>query len=204
MKTAHLSWQRVASRTNGVITPGNIATVVGILLTLAGLWLLYRHVFWAALVCVGLGRIFDLLDGHLARLTKTTSLLGEFVDAAADKLMIGVATLVVILHHIVPLFLIVPVFIVQVVLVVVAFVARGSRVTLHSSRAGKYSTFVLWSAMLLYMMAVWLLDSGKTDARNLVYATANCLMTVALLGSLVALAGYLRPLLKKLLSRDKG
>jgi phosphatidylglycerophosphate synthase len=204
MNSTYDFWRRLAVRTHDVVTPGNGMTVIGALLTLTGLWALYDQVFWLAFLLVGAGRIFDLLDGHVARLTKTTSLLGEFIDAAADKLMIGVATLVAVAHHIVPLVLMAPVFVVQVALVGVAFAARGSHVVLHSSRIGKYSTFVLWSALLLYVVAMWLLDVGNTGTRNTVYVTANLLMTVALVGSLAALVGYTMPLLKKLLSRDRG
>jgi phosphatidylglycerophosphate synthase len=204
MNPTNSSWRRLAARTHDVITPGNGMTAIGALLTLAGLWALYDQTFWLAFLLIGTGRIFDLLDGHVARLTHTTSLLGEFVDAATDKLMVGVATLVILVQHVVPFFLMVPVFTVQVALVIVAFVARGSHVTLHSSRAGKYSTFILWFSLILYVVALWLLDAGKTGMRNVVYGAAGILMTIAFLGSLAALAGYLRPLLKTLLGRDKG
>lgn len=54
---------------------------------------------WAADVCAGLfvlAAITDWLDGWLARLLKQTSSLGAFLDPVADKLLVAVALVLLV------------------------------------------------------------------------------------------------------------
>src|SRR5258708_6783173 len=85
--TAANFWQRFALQTNGVVTPGNILSISGLVLVVWGAWLLGSGERWTAGVAlVTAGRFFDVLDGYTAELTGTKSRLGAMVDVACDKL----------------------------------------------------------------------------------------------------------------------
>ena len=66
------------------LTP-TIVTIAGLLVTMAGAWLIAvdRYV-WGAVVA-GLGSLLDALDGPLARYQKTASIKGAFIDTMSDR-----------------------------------------------------------------------------------------------------------------------
>ncbi len=89
-------WQRIAAYSSGIITPGNIITLVGIALVAVGLSEVYRHQYAVGIVALIVGRLADLLDGLVAEKTRTKSPLGEILDASIDK--ISTVLTVVILY----------------------------------------------------------------------------------------------------------
>jgi len=206
MTTQHGSqtyWQRLAASTNGIVTPGNIFTVAGGLITLAGLWLLYVQLFWPAVLTIGAGRVCDLLDGYAARRTRTVNALGELLDAATDKIVLATAGLVLAVRGIAPLWLILSLLVIELCIVGVAFTARTHGVPLHSSRTGKYSTFVLWATVIAYATAHFLESRGEA-AGHTIYIAASWAAVLVLGGCLAALAGYTRGLKDGLRHKDRS
>jgi cardiolipin synthase len=110
------------------------------------LWWKGNHV--GALIVFALASLSDWLDGFLARLLDQKSALGQFLDPAADKLMVLVCFLVAAALHAIPLWLAVLVIGRDVVLAsggaFFALVLRGRFPSAHwkPSRIGKYATFV--------------------------------------------------------------
>jgi len=79
-------WQRLARRTNGLVTLPNLLSVTGLALVLWGVWQIAFDDQWVSGVSfVALGRFLDILDGHVAELTKTKSQLGGTIDVVCDK-----------------------------------------------------------------------------------------------------------------------
>ena len=69
--------QKIASKTNGTITPGNILSVTGGLFVVSGLVDIYRgDEMKRGIRKVGIGRAIDIIDGIVADKTGTKSPLG--------------------------------------------------------------------------------------------------------------------------------
>lgn len=141
-------WQRVASKTNGYVTPGNAATLLGLCLCLVGLMLLGQHHYWSGLVLVGIGRACDLLDGMIAEATGTKSPLGETMDATVDKIIGVVALLVFWIAGIAPAWVLVVLFLPQLVISILATRAYYQQARLHPSHLGKTSMALAWVSLL--------------------------------------------------------
>lgn len=197
-------WQRLAARTHGFVTPGNILTLAGGLVTLFGLWLLSAQHFGAAFWAIGFGRVCDILDGHIARLTRTAGPVGEIFDAGMDKIVILVAGVVLAVEHTAPLTVLLAIVSLQIIVALLAMGARLGHIQLHSSRVGKYSTFALWLALLLYVLADWLYSLHHIEPGRLVYVSANWLMLGVVVGMVAALIGYSSVALRQLRHKDRG
>ena len=61
----------------------NVSSVIGFAIGLLAINFLAMYMFGWALVCILLNRIFDAIDGEIARKTKVTN-FGIFLDAALD------------------------------------------------------------------------------------------------------------------------
>ena len=71
---------------HGHITPNQV-TIMGLLAHIPLAFLIGSgHYHWAAAIFLAIFGLFDTLDGELARLQKTTSLVGMFLDSATDRL----------------------------------------------------------------------------------------------------------------------
>lgn len=151
-KSDYNVWQKLARSTKGIITPGNITTVLGFGLVIAGLWQIYFHHYWLGIFTVSIGRLSDLLDGWLAEKTHTKSPLGESFDAVADKLGTLFTLAVLVLTHIVPIWIVVPMAAPQLILPFFTLVAHSRHKSIHPSRAGKLSMAFAWVSLAGFVL----------------------------------------------------
>ncbi len=145
--------QRVAAQTRGVITIGNATSCLGAGLTLLGLFWAFYVPGYAGLILIGCGRLLDVLDGKIARRTKTSSPFGEGLDATVDKLTAVVALTLFLIHGngpFVPIFLLL--LIEELATAVLVLWSRRQGITLHPSRLGKYTTFAVWTAIMFIFL----------------------------------------------------
>ena len=138
------TWQRLAAATWGVVTPGNVTTLVGLGLVIVGFVMLMEQQYAWAIALVAVGRLLDLVDGWLAELTKTKSPLGEFFDAAVDKIETVGAILVLGLAGIAPFWLLAVLVAPHIATAFIAVVVRARGMQLHPSRIGKLGMALLW------------------------------------------------------------
>jgi len=66
------------------LTP-NALTVIGLIIAIIGAYLVANHYWLIGALVVGLGAIFDLFDGALARATGKVSRFGAFLDSTLDR-----------------------------------------------------------------------------------------------------------------------
>ena len=144
-------WQRIAHATNGVVTPGNIMSVIGLVMVVCGLLMLVRQQYVASFLLVGIGRIADILDGAIAHATKTKSPLGEALDAGIDKIELAAAMVALFIAQLAPIWLLTAVVIVNGCIAFVSAMAKARHVTLHPVRTGKLATFILWISFGMYI-----------------------------------------------------
>lgn len=155
--------QRMAAQSLGIITIGNAATLIGAGLTLIGLFLAFGGSLHSGLIMAAVGRLLDIFDGHLARHTKTSSPVGEALDAGFDKLTVVVAMTLFLLSSDMPVALIFVLLLVEeITTAAITIWARRQGIVVHPSRLGKYTTFCLWTAVLLMILAGALFSAWET------------------------------------------
>src|ERR1700736_46931 len=97
-----------AATADRILTVPNAFTVLRLLCVPVFLWLLFgRHPhdrYHAALLLAALG-ITDWVDGYLARHLHQVSALGTVLDPAADRILLGVGVLAIVIDGSVPIWI---------------------------------------------------------------------------------------------------
>jgi phosphatidylglycerophosphate synthase len=180
-------WQRIAAATNGIVTPANLATLIGFGLVVVGLLDIINENYWWGSALIIVGRLFDLLDGWLAESTKTKSPLGELLDAAIDKVGTILTIVAFYIATLAPWWVLSGLLLPHVIIIFISLNARRRGVQLHPSRIGKLSMAAVWVALfgLVFIKALdWPLFSIGTV---LVYSVA----TLSVVLGAAAATGYL-------------
>lgn len=175
------SWQRVARRTNGIVTPGNALSALGLALVFWGLVLLAGGHAIAGLIAIGVGRLADIVDGAAADRTGTKSPLGEAVDTTFDKIGVLATVLVFVAYGFTPLWLVALILLQHLAMVLASLLAKLRHVALHPSRAGKLAMAAVWTALGLFGVAHLLILHDWRGA-ELVALTGGYIMAAVSLG----------------------
>lgn len=146
-------WQHIARKSHGVVTPGNVLSLAGLVLVCGGAAAIAGGFYGTGIVGIALGRTCDLADGIVADMTGTKSPLGEAVDAACDKLallavIIGIGVSGVMWWPLLGL-----IALQNLANSALAFVAKQKSITLHPSRLGKLATAWQWVGLIGLSMA---------------------------------------------------
>lgn len=167
-------WQRLAVRTHGVVTPSNGVTLAGFALVLVGLLGVLSQQYLLGTVLLTVGRLCDILDGWLAELTGTKSPLGEFLDAAVDKVLTIVTVAAFFAAHIAPVWVLIALVTPHVLIALIMLRWRVRKVAFHPSVAGKLSMAGVWLSLLVYALAhvVSLPAAALTVTQVIVIASA--------------------------------
>ncbi|MEX0952246.1 MAG: CDP-alcohol phosphatidyltransferase family protein [Nitriliruptoraceae bacterium] len=137
-----------------VLTVPNVVTVARILV-LPLLWVdLVNLHLWRALVVLAVFSATDWIDGYLARRLDQVSRLGQLLDPTADRLLLVVIGIAVVVAGLVPWWVVALVVVRDVVMLIgggllLARTAGPPPVT----RLGKVATFVLMVAFPLFIAA---------------------------------------------------
>jgi phosphatidylglycerophosphate synthase len=146
-------WQRLAGRTRGVVTPSNGVTLAGFALVLIGLFAVLNQQYLLGTVLLTIGRLCDILDGWLAELTGTKSPLGEFLDAAVDKILTILTVAAFFIASIAPTWVLIALVTPHILIALILFGWRIRKVIFHPSMAGKLSMAGVWLSLLVYALA---------------------------------------------------
>jgi phosphatidylglycerophosphate synthase len=146
-------WQRTAAATIGVVTIGNFFSLLGLASVPYGLWLIAQQRYVAGIAVLTFGRICDLLDGWLADKTGTKSPLGERIDAAFDKISLGLVLLVLLVSGILPWWALVLLILPHLIVAFLAVIAWRRGQVLHPSRTGKLSMALVWVVIAAFIVA---------------------------------------------------
>ncbi len=150
-ESKHNVWQKLASKTHSIVTPGNAVTTAGLGLVTYGSTKLGTNLIESFCFVTG-GRAADLFDGYMAGKTGTKSPLGEIYDITADKIGVVVVGAGIIENNLIPL---------PIMLGVLAqnglntfFSLRAKRnkniPKMHPTKLGKYATASQWATIGLY------------------------------------------------------
>ena len=182
------AWQEIGRKTDGWLTPGNVVSLFGLVLTLTGLGLIHgQHYVWSVLL-IGVGRCADILDGAVAEYTHTKSYIGEAVDAAVDKIELLAAALVIFWIQTIPTWLILAIIVPNLIISAASLYAKQRDLIIHPSRTGKLATGSVWVAIGAYLL-------NAITAVTAWQYIAGGLLVAALLLSLAALGMYGRQII---------
>jgi cardiolipin synthase (CMP-forming) len=183
-----------------IFTVPNVFSLFRLLLVPVFVWLLFGrdNRLQAALLLAGIG-CTDWVDGWYARKFDQVSALGKILDPAADRILLGVGALSIIIDGSIPRWLGIVIVVREFVvsLAVLALAAAGAR-RIDVQWSGKAATMGLMIAFPLF-----LLSKSNVDAVD-VFRTAAWLVVIpSVIMSFVATAGYL-PLAKIALSEGRA
>lgn len=161
----------------------NLLTLFRLMLIPVFLWCFYSGLenarFWSAFVFV-LAAITDALDGYLARKLKQSTPFGAFLDPVADKVMVGVA-LVLIAVDSQSLWVTLPAIIMISREIIISALREwmaelGKRANVAVSNLGKYKTIAQMLALIgLIWRPEWWLVSWFTPAGMILLYIATVL-----------------------------
>jgi cardiolipin synthase len=172
----------------GFINVPNVLTVARLLLAPIFLWLYLKGDEDGALIAFAVAAATDALDGLAARLLRQQTLLGAYLDAAADKLLVACALVALSVKGQAPWWLTGVVVGRDVLLAAgsVFLALRHAPVPVRPTRIGKYATALVFLIVVVVLAA----DYHDTPvARTAPWVVALGIVAVALvLGSAVQYA----------------
>lgn len=183
-------WQKQAQRSHGLLTPGNIVSLVGALLVASSLVYFLRGSWGWGLVLLLAGRLADVADGVVAARTGTKSPFGEAVDATLDKFALLASLIVFIVTGVVPLVAILLIALFNAANALFSLLARARKQRLHPSQIGKITAVFQWLAILLYVSAAVLKSGEMQSAAAIVTVTAVVSLVLSLILGIFTVAGY--------------
>lgn len=135
------------------ITPNQI-TLLRIISVPIVAWLLAKENYSVGIPIFILAAFTDAIDGALARLRQQITSWGTFYDPVADKLLISVVIIIIVMKHINPFFGLIMIGI-EVAIGSGGFINRRSGMPRSANVWGKIKMFLQFSGVTLLMLAVW-------------------------------------------------
>lgn len=172
-----------------VLTLPNLVTAVRLACVPLFLWLLFGHHphdrYAAALVLAALG-CTDWVDGYLARRLGQVSTLGKVLDPTADRILLGVGVLAIMIDGSVPVWIGVTVVVREAVvgMAAIGLALAGAR-RIDVQWVGKAGTFALMVTFPLFLVA-----HSTAGWRGAARVTAWCCALPGLCLSIYAAATY--------------
>jgi cardiolipin synthase (CMP-forming) len=174
----------------GILTVPNVITLVRLLCLPVFVWLVFgeKEQTAAAILLAVLGAT-DWVDGYVARRFNQVSTVGKVLDPTADRLLVGTAVIVIIVHGAVPVWFGVltisrEVLVGGIVLVLAALGAARIDV-LWLGKAGTFGLMFAYPAFLLgHGSASW-----QGDVRDVAWVAGGVGLTLAW----IAAIAYIKP-----------
>lgn len=164
--------QKLAAASNGWLTPGNLISVAGGVLTIAGLLQLRDELAsGGGLLLIAVGRFADVADGYIAAKTGTKSPLGSWLDPAIDKILSVIAVILLWTAALVPPIVLLAIAIQSIFnsIIGIGVARRGLR--MHISKEGKLAMAAIWICILLFLLyKFWQFDAEEASGVALMSA----------------------------------
>lgn len=190
--------QRVARRhtlREDALNLPNLLTMGRVVMIPIVLWLMAQDTrvgnFWATIL-YSLAAITDFVDGYLARRMGLTSVLGNFLDPLADKLLVLAAlVLMVELGH-VPAWAVIIIAGRELSITALRTIAISEGVVIAASRGGKDKTAVQMAALVaLILHDTYVLDWGVYKAAVNLNAVGLALLYLSVFFAITSAGEYI-------------
>lgn len=185
-------WQKIASATGGIVTPGNAVSLTGLGLVSFGLKDLLKDNPGRGIVLIGIGRLMDVLDGYVADKTETKSPLGEGLDVVIDKLEAAAALPIFYKTSLAPKPVLAAFIGQNLANTAVTAYAKYKDNIIHPSKEGKLNTGGQWGSIGLYALSRVADNNGHTGSSEVLNSTAFAATAATMFLGVKALAGYTR------------
>jgi len=86
-----------------LFTPSNMISIMRAMFVLPAVFCIMAHLYLLVAAIFIAAFITDLLDGMIARMTKTVSEVGKIVDPLADKIFVGAVVIAMAVYGLIPL-----------------------------------------------------------------------------------------------------
>ncbi len=134
------------------MTIPNILTIFRLVLILPVALLLLSQSNFVALILIFVAWITDLLDGFLARKLNQISPLGKTLDPLADKLLIFVIVLSLVVSEAIPLYLGIIIVARDILILLAGFYAWiKHKYLMQSNWIGKLSAFIIGGILIIFL-----------------------------------------------------
>ena len=132
----------------------NMVTIFRIILTPFVLWFLFQENFAVGVPLFLFTAFTDVIDGSLARIRKDITAWGTFYDPLADKLLIGLVVLLIVVKHVNLIFGLV-IIIIEAAIILGGYI-RKQRGTLQGANIlGKTKMFFQVLGVSFLLVALW-------------------------------------------------
>lgn len=184
------TFQKIASKTAGIITPGNTVSAIGATLVTSGLLDVKRGESTKGILKIGFGRLADIGDGMAAEATGTKSPLGEAVDVVVDKSETIAALPILVKSGVLPKNAGATILGLNGASTILGTLAKKRGITLHPSKEGKLAMAGQWGAIGFYGLSEIAENSDAPKlSRGLEIAGHISIVATAALGA-KAIIGY--------------
>ncbi len=190
-ESKHNAWQKLASKTNSILTPGNIVTSAGLGLVTYGSTKLGTNLIESFVFITG-GRAADPFDGYIANKTGTKSPLGEIYDATADKIEMVVVGAGIIENNLIPLPIMLGILVQNGLNTFFSIRAKKDKSIpkMHPSRLGKYATASQWATIGLYGISTILEQKNIINTSHIVSYLGDASLVPTTITSISATYDY--------------
>jgi CDP-diacylglycerol--glycerol-3-phosphate 3-phosphatidyltransferase len=173
----------------------NMLTMLRVVMIPIVLWLMWQQTpganFWATII-YSLAAVTDFVDGYLARKMGLTSVLGNFLDPLADKLIVLAALVMMVELGHVPAW---PVIIIagrELSITALRTIAISEGVVIAASRGGKDKTAVQMVALVaLILHDTYVLDWGFYEAAVDLNAVGLWLLALSVVFAITSAGEYI-------------
>jgi cardiolipin synthase (CMP-forming) len=146
-------WQKIAFSSKGLLTASNVLSILGLVLVILGLIEIANSNYISGALLIAVGRLFDILDGFVAELTKTKSPLGEIIDTTVDKICVFTALIAIAILGVLPFLVIAGMVFINLWISLTAIISRHRQIDMHPSLTGKLATATIWISLVLFLFA---------------------------------------------------
>jgi cardiolipin synthase len=136
----------------GLLNIPNLITIARLIMVPLIVVMIGQERWGLAFVLFAAAGVSDAVDGYIARRFNQVSTLGKILDPAADRLLLGVAVVCILIDGSVPAIVAWPVIVRELLVsgVVLALAAMGAR-RIDVTFVGKAGTFALMTAFPLFL-----------------------------------------------------
>ncbi len=188
------NWQKIASATNSLITPGNIVSGTSFGLLKYGLKQVEQGNQWRGLSIIIGSKVGDLIDGFVADKTGTKSPIGAVVDQTTDKLSLLTTFPTIKKMELVPNSVLYPIMAQNSLNVYIAAKSQLGKVKMKgSSKEGKITQVSQWSTMGLFALSKMTEGNHNDFSKKIGYIAKLSLLPMTYF-SYKATKGYFREL----------
>ena len=167
-----------------MITLPNILTISRIIGIIAFLVLFFFEKLLLSIIVLFFSALTDILDGLLARILKQESELGSFLDPLADKLLVGVTTIMLATRNYIPWWLFLIIFIRDILIIIGWYSAKYKNPLSLKTKpkfSGKVAVFFQMITLIFVILTLKINNSTLISIKSLLFIITGVFCIISLI-----------------------